>query len=161
MPLQALRTWIVIGCIAFLTTACGGGSGGGNSASGTTNSGTSAGTVGGSTSTGSTSGSTTGSSTAAPTPTPISYAVRLNWTPPSTRADGSALTSSELTGYRVYYALDGADASQDTVVPVSGGTTTTVQVALNAAGTYAFAITALDQNGLESSLSSPVLVAVN
>lgn len=153
MFLRSLRNWIALGCITVLLTACGGGSGGGNSAS----------PAGGSsgTSNGGTSSSGSNSGTTAPTPTALTYGVQLNWTAPVTRADGTPLTSSELTGYRIYYSLEGSDASQDKVVPVSGGNTTALQVTLSAAGTYAFAITALDQNGLESALSTPVSVAVN
>jgi type II secretory pathway component GspD/PulD (secretin) len=157
MFLRSLRNWIALGCITLLLTACGGGSGGGNSASPGA-SGTSSGTG---TSSGGTSSSGSNSGTTAPTPTALTYAVQLSWTAPTTRADGTPLTSTELTGYRIYYSLEGSDASQDTVVPISGGNTTSLQVTLSAAGTYAFAITALDQNGLESALSTPVLVAVN
>lgn len=156
MHLRPFRNWIALACLTLLITACGGGSGGGNSASdGSSSTGTAA---SGSTSSSATS---TSSGTTAPTPTSITYPVQLNWTPPSTRADGSALVASELTGYRIYYSLEGTSASEDTVVPVSGGATTSLTITLTAAGTYAFAITAVDQNGLESSLSTPVLIAVN
>lgn len=155
MHLRPFRNWIALACLTLLITACGGGSGGGNSAS---DGSSSAGTA----TSGSTSSTTsTSSGTTAPTPTSITYPVQLNWTPPSTRADGSALVASELTGYRIYYSLEGTAASQDTVVPVSDGATTSLTITLTAAGTYAFAITAVDQNGLESSLSTPVLITVN
>ena len=158
MPVRSFRSWIALVCLTLLVTACGGGSGGGNSSSDSSTSST--GTVSSSsTSSGTTSTST--STTAAPTPTSITYPVQLAWTAPSTRADGTALSASELTGYRVYYSLEGSSASADTVLPVSGGTATSLTINLTAAGTYAFAITAIDQNGLESSLSAPVLVAVN
>jgi len=105
---------------------------------------------------------------AAPTPTPTpspvasaSYHVILNWTAPSTRADGTALQLSDLTGYRVYYLLEGTDSSKDTVVPVNGGNVTTLSLTLTAAGSYTFAITAIDRNGLESGLSSAISVPIN
>lgn len=156
MPVQLVRNWIALALLTLLVTACGGGSGGGNSASsGSSNSAGSA--------TSGTSGNTTSGSsgTTAPTPASITYPVQLAWTAPSTRADGSALTASELAGYRVYYSLEGSATTDDTVLTVNGGSTTAFKITLTTAGTYAFAITAVDQNGLESSLSTPVLVAVN
>jgi hypothetical protein len=155
MPARTVRNWIALSCLTLLITACGGGSGGGNSASnGATNSSTSA--------SGSASSPASGSTgTTAPTPALITYPIQLAWTAPSTRADGSALTASELNGYRIYYSLEGSSSSADTILTVNGGSTTALKITLTAAGTYAFAITAIDQNGLESSLSSPVLVAVN
>lgn len=66
----------------------------------------------------------------------------------------------QLAGYRIYYTALNTPASADTMIPVSGATTTAMQVSLPAAGEYSFAITALDSSGLESNLSSPVSVAV-
>ena len=104
----------------------------------------------------------TGSSDTPTTPTvPASYKVQLNWTAPSTRADGTALSLSDLSGYRIYYLLDGTDSSKDTTVSVTGGTTTTLSLTLTTAGSYTFAITAVDRNGLESSLSRAVSVPIN
>jgi hypothetical protein len=155
MHLRSFRSWIALVCLTLLITACGGG-GGGNSDSGNSSTGAAAtNSIAGSGTTSAPSGAAT------PTPTAITYPVQLKWTAPSTRADGSALAASELTGYRIYYSLDGTPADQDTVVPISSGATTAFTINLTAAGTYVFAITAIDQNGLESALSSPVLIAVN
>lgn len=158
MDLRSFRNWIALACLTLLITACGGGGGGGSSASGGSSNDTSA-IAGSNTAGGATSPSS--SSTSAPAPTSITYPVQLKWTAPSTRADGSALAASELTGYRIYYSLEGTPASQDTALPVDGGATTALTISLTAAGTYTFAITAIDQNGLESSLSTPVLIAIN
>jgi hypothetical protein len=132
---------------ALLLTACGGGGGGGSSNSGTSSSGTT---------------TTTTATTTTTTPTTsASYQVQLMWTAPGTRADGTPLPLSELSGYRVYYLLEGTDPSSDSALTITGGSTTSTSLTLFVAGTYTFAITAIDQNGLESSLSNPVSVPIN
>lgn len=158
--MRNISRYLLVALFSLAMAACGGGGGGGGSDSGTasTSSGTSSSTSSGSSSTGSTSG---GSSTpTTPTTPTTTQTVQLSWTPPATRADGSALQISELTGYRLYIVAD-ADASQDTTMSISGGTTTTAQVALTAPGSYTFAITAVDVNGLESSLSNQVPLTLN
>jgi hypothetical protein len=85
----------------------------------------------------------------------------LLWSAPSTRANGTALPLSELSGYRLYYLREGSDASNDKTISIQGGTTTSYNLTLTAAGSYTFAITAVDQNGLESPLSSAVSVPIN
>jgi hypothetical protein len=148
--------------LALLLTACGGGGGGGG---------------GGSTGTGGSGGNNPAGSPSSPNGLPVSgngdtptqgdgsatgtYRVQLMWTAPSTRADGSPLPLSELSGYRIYYLLEGSDPSNDSRLSVNGGTTTSLNLTLTAAGAYTFAITAVDQSGLESSLSNAVSVPVN
>ena len=142
------RQWLVISCLAVLTTACGGGGGSGGSNSSTP---------------GGTSNSAPSSSpTPASSPTPTAkYSVRLSWAAPTTRADGTALPASALTGYRVFYTRDGSNQSEDTVVTVDGGNSTTLVLSLSIAGTYTFAITAIDSDGGESALSAPASITIN
>src|SRR5690606_6848197 len=140
-----IRNWMALVFFTLFLAACGGGGGGSGG-------GNSSGSGGGNSSGGRPSGS--------PTPTPLNYAVQLAWTAPSTRADGSPLTASDLSGYRVYYGLD-TSSNQDTVITVDGGTTTSMRLTLSTAGTYVFTITAVDTSGLESSFSAPVSAAVN
>src|SRR5690606_1797860 len=92
--------------------------------------------------------------TPAPTPVPLTYSARLSWEIPSTRADGSALSASALSGYEIYYTTD---KTSGTYV-VSGGTTSVYTAAELPAGTYHFAMSAIDSNGLKSALSSMVTV---
>jgi hypothetical protein len=101
--------------------------------------------------------------TPAPAPTPAagSYKVKLSWTAPSTRSNGKALPLGEISGYRVYYLREGSNASDDVTVSVPGGNTTSYSVTLGTAGSYTFAVTAVDVNGLESPLSGEVTVPVN
>lgn len=95
-----------------------------------------------------------------PPPAPTSYKVKLAWTAPSTRANGTALTLSELSGYRLYYLREGSSAADDTTITIQGGTTTSYNLTVAQAGDYTFAITAVDQNGLESPLSGTISVPV-
>jgi hypothetical protein len=86
--------------------------------------------------------------------TPTTGSVSLSWVAPSTRADGSALALSELSGYRLYMG-----ASADSLSPVldMDDYTVTDHVMENLeSGTYYFAITAYDQTGNESDLSNVV-----
>lgn len=103
----------------------------------------------------------TPSNTPAPAPAPsATYKVKLAWTAPSTRANGSPLSLAELSGYRLYYLRDGSDASDDVTISIPGGNTTSYNVTLTKAGDYTFAITAVDQSGLESPLSGTITVPV-
>lgn len=99
-------------------------------------------------------GTSTGSETTTTPTVPASYTATLSWTPPSTREDGSPIALSELTGYEIYYTTD--DLTQATTVAVSGGSNTSYSLPSLAAGTYHFAIAAIDSNGLKSSLSGLV-----
>ncbi len=163
-PMQTFKKATSIFALTLLVTACGGG-GGGSSSPGSSGSSSPASSPSGAPTTGS-----GGASSPATPSTPTSgntsaatgsYRVQLMWTAPSTRADGSPLPLSELSGYRIYYLLEGTDPSNDSKVSVSGGSSTSLNLTLTAAGAYTFAITAVDQNGLESSLSNAVSVPVN
>ncbi|TNE94450.1 MAG: fibronectin type III domain-containing protein [Gammaproteobacteria bacterium] len=79
----------------------------------------------------------------------------LSWTPPLTREDGSALTHSQIAGFRIYFRLR-HQQSFDTILIDDPSTTSYVLDNLPA-GAYEFAITTVDLNGLESQRSDPVL----
>jgi hypothetical protein len=61
----------------------------------------------------------------------------------------------------LFYTRDNSDPSQDTVVSIKNGGTTSTIISLSAAGTYTFAITAIDSESTESALSSPVTISLN
>jgi hypothetical protein len=69
----------------------------------------------------------------------------LTWLPPTENTDGSTL--SNLAGYRIYYGTDGATASNTIDVTNPGLTAYTVSELT--AGTYHFAIAALNTDGIE------------
>jgi hypothetical protein len=80
----------------------------------------------------------------------------LSWEAPSTRADGQPLLASDLAGYEIYYTVGTSGATG--TIAVSSGTTTTYTVTNLSAGTYSFAMSAIDKAGLKSSLSTVVNV---
>ncbi len=142
------RQWLAVGCLALLTTACGGGGGGGGGSDNPSSS-------------PSPTPSSSPSASPSPAPTPsTARSVTLSWTIPTTRADGSALAASAIAGYRLFYTRDDSAPSEDTLVTISGGTTTNTRVSLTSAGTYTFAITAVDLNGVESALSAPATITL-
>ena len=112
--------------------------------------GSSAGGGGGSSSGGASSSSSGGSSSGA------TGSASLSWTAPTTNNDGSQLT--DLTGYHIYY---GASADLlTTQVDVDSSTTSYVVNSL-VAGTWYFAVTAVNSVGLESDLSNTGSKTIN
>lgn len=151
MFIQIARQWLAIISLTVLVTACGGGGGGGGSdSSATTNSAQESSSV---------SASTTSSSTSSGSLSE-SHSIHITWTVPTTRVDGSALAATALAGYRLFYSREDSSASEDAVVAIDGGNTTSADLTLAVAGTYLFAITAVDTDGVESELSTPVSVTV-
>ena len=104
----------------------------------------------------STTSSTTSSGTTTATATPVSYNASISWSIPATRADGTPLSTGELSGYEVYYTND--SGSVNVAVPVSGGSTANTVVSSLASGNYYFSISAIDTGGLKSALSAMALV---
>lgn len=118
-------------------------------------------TTGTSTTTDTSTSSGTTTDTTIPTTTtitaPKTYNASVSWTIPSTRADGTPLTVSELAGYEVYYTNDSGSVSVS--VPVSGGSTASAVVSNLASGNYYFSISAIDSTGLKSALSTVASVS--
>ena len=85
---------------------------------------------------------------------PTTFNVSLSWTIPSTRENGSPLVLSELSGYEVYYSVE--NQSKSAVIPVAGATQASLVVRDLPAGTYYFAISAIDSKGVKSALSPMV-----
>lgn len=77
--------------------------------------------------------------------------VKLNWSIPTVRENGKALSATELSGYELYYTTDNPAVSG--TIKVSGGGTSTYTVQNLAAGNYHFAMVAIDSTGLKSKLS--------
>jgi hypothetical protein len=70
----------------------------------------------------------------------------VSWEPPTTRTDGSTLT--DLAGYRVYYGKD--QASLTHMVEIAEFGQTSQFIGNLDTGTWYFAVTAIDSQGLES-----------
>jgi hypothetical protein len=75
----------------------------------------------------------------------------LTWTAPTQNVDGSPLTN--LTGYKVYWGT--APRTYSANASVSGAGTTSYTTNL-AAGTWYFAVSAVDSTGAESARSNEV-----
>ena len=74
----------------------------------------------------------------------------VNWTPPTTNTDGSALT--DLAGYRVAYGNSASSLDQSASLSNPGLTTYTVNNL--ASGTWFFAVYAVNSTGVESGISN-------
>ena len=155
---QALRRWLAVSCLAFLTVACGGGGGSGGSNSGSSSGNT---PTSGAPSNPSSSPSNTPSIPSVPSTPSVVRNVALSWVIPTTREDGSPLTASAIAAYRLFYTRDNSSASEDTIVVINNGNATNTSISLAVAGTYTFAITAVDLQGNESPLSTPASVTIN
>jgi hypothetical protein len=75
----------------------------------------------------------------------------LSWTVPTTRTDGTPLTT--LAGFRIYYGPAVGNYPNKISVPNPGITTYVIDDLLS--GTYYFVATAYDANGLESDYTPP------
>ena len=81
----------------------------------------------------------------------------LSWTPPTTRADGTAL--SNLASYRIYYGTQSGALS--TRIDVNNPGVSSYVVTNLAAGAWFFAVTAVDSTGAESDRSNVASLTVN
>lgn len=81
----------------------------------------------------------------------------LRWVAPSTRADGSSIALSQISGYRIRYGT--APGSYTRTASVTDGSTSYSFQSL-AAGTYYFVVTAVDSGGRESGYSNAVSTQV-
>ena len=132
-----IRNLVTFGVFALIITGCGGGNttiAASDTSSGAT-SGGSSGTTGGSTGGGSLS--STGS-------------VTLKWTAPSTLADGTATSLSNVSGYTLFYGLSPTDTPNS--INISNGSTTQYTIDLPS-GSYYFVICAIDSNGNQGLMS--------
>jgi len=87
------------------------------------------------------------------TPAPISTgSATLDWTPPTTNSDGSALTN--LAGYTVYYGTSPDSLTQS--VKVSNPGLTAYTLSNLTSGTWYFAVTSYSSTGVESTRSGVI-----
>jgi len=147
----------LIGSLAIALAGCGGDDGmdAGAAASNTsTSTSSTTATVVADTAPASTNGSSTSTTggTAALTP-PVaqskSQSITFSWEPPTQNSDGSPI--SNLAGYKIHYGTNSSDYTQ-TVAVANAGLTRYVVDNLPS-GTYYFAITAYNAQGLESPMS--------
>ncbi len=84
---------------------------------------------------------------------------RITWSKPTKRADGSTLSAAEIEGYKLYYSTT-ASGSMAAMVDLDPEELS-VDVNDLAVGTHYFAMSTIDTNGLESSLSPRFSVNIN
>jgi len=156
----------LIGSLAIALAGCGGDDGGsGTAASSSTSVSSTPATVadtapstGSSSGSGSTTGTGTGTSAVTPPPAAAATAsITLGWVPPTVNSDGSPITN--LAGYKIHYGTTSSDYTQ-TIALENAGLTRYVLDNLPT-GTYYFAITAYNAQGVESSLSEEISTTVN
>lgn len=92
----------------------------------------------------------------APTHPTDRYSVTLEWDAPTEDAVGRTL--EDLAGYRLYYTPESGTEAEADMIEVGAETRFTV-TGLEA-GSYIFAVTALDLDGNESDFSDPLPVEV-
>jgi fibronectin type 3 domain-containing protein len=85
--------------------------------------------------------------------------VNLSWAAPSTRSDGVYLSPSDLAGYKVYMGSSANDLRQ--LVDLNDNQATEFTVSDLDAGSYYFAVSAYDQDGMESGFSQVIRVDVS
>ena len=87
-----------------------------------------------------------------------SQTVTLAWVAPVEREDGTPISMTEISGYRVYYGMSEGDYTHEVDVKDSD----TMQVTLDSLipGTYYIVVTTYDTEGRESAYSSPVVRVV-
>ena len=149
--------------LAIALAGCGGddGMGAAGSTAGTaTGSNTVTDTAPGKTGGGSTGGTTGGLSSWTPPAGPsgsASTSVSLVWEAPTQNSDGSPITN--LAGYKIHYGTSSSDYTE-TVALSNAGLNRYVIDNLKS-GTYYFAITAYNAQGLESPLSGEITTSVD
>ncbi len=82
--------------------------------------------------------------------------INLSWVAPSAREDNTALSLSEISGYRIYYGT--ASGNYPDSVTINDGSTTSHTITGLAAGTYYLVMTTLDTDGRESTFSTEVVI---
>lgn len=134
--MNSLRNILLFVLFAMITTGCGGG----NTTVAANNPGTSTNST---TSTNTNSVSTSSTSTGT---------ITLHWSAPTTRANNTAISLSDISGYRLYYGPSATDTPNS--INIKDGTATQYTVSLPS-GTYYFRIAAIDTSGYEGLESVP------
>ena len=80
----------------------------------------------------------------------------LSWTIPTQNDDGSPL--SDLSGFRIYYGMAAGDLSQR--LDITNPATTSIEIPGLSSGTWYFAMTSVNNVGLESKRTGTVLKAI-
>lgn len=91
----------------------------------------------------------------------ITKSVRLNWSKPTLRADGSPLEDESISGYRVYHSTSLDLSTFEEIAYSEGCDNTSAYVENLEIGQHYFAITTIDDSDNESELSNPASVVLS
>jgi VCBS repeat-containing protein len=80
--------------------------------------------------------------------------ITISWIAPVEREDGTAISMSEIAGYRVYYGVSQGDYTRD--VEINNSSTMNVTLSNLKPGTYYIVVTSVDWDGRESVFSQEV-----
>ena len=101
-----------------------------------------------------------GGSSSTPPPadgtSPVSKSIVLNWTAPTARTDGSSASPSDIAGYKVHYGTSSGVYSKI----INVGNVSSYTLTSMTANTYYIAISAYDNNAVDSALSTEQVVTV-
>jgi hypothetical protein len=84
--------------------------------------------------------------------------INLSWVAPSEREDNTAISLSEISGYKIYYGT--SPGSYSNSVNISDSTASSYKFTNFTKGTYYFVITTRDTEGRESRFSSSISVQI-
>jgi hypothetical protein len=79
----------------------------------------------------------------------------LNWTAPTTRADGAPLSLADIDGYRIYYGT--LAGNYPNTVDIKDGSAQSATVNDLSTGTYHVVMTTYDTSGSESDYSAEIV----
>ena len=82
----------------------------------------------------------------------------ISWTAPSEREDNSALSLSEIAGFRIYYGTEAGDYQNQ--IDINDSSSSQAQVEDLASGTYYVVVTTVDTDGRESLYSPEVVITL-
>jgi len=85
----------------------------------------------------------------------VTGTISLQWSAPATRADGTPLSLSEISGYKVYYG--NTPGYYPNSVDITDGSLQSATLTGVPIGSYYVAMTTVDMSGLESAYSAAIL----
>lgn len=88
----------------------------------------------------------------------VEVPVVLTWQEPSFRADGSFLTSNELSGFEISYRR--VDRTQFVTQVIDGADVSTAEILVDSLADYEFRMASIDVDGLHSDYSPAIPLAV-
>lgn len=90
---------------------------------------------------------------------PKNNIAQLSWQQPQSRVDGTALDTNDIKSYRIYYGPTSESGYQNQTDVA--GTSNSLEIEHLEKGEYRFAISTIDNDGVESNLTEAILIAIN